>query len=155
MKKTSSVFGLVALLAMPVIAADLLGDFNKAAQKANAATTDAQTMAAKAQATTTKVQGAQQGATAEQLLTDALAATLQTGVTSKDQLVQMLGEPVKTQTTGKTQVWQYKAAAVAEQLASAQAITNAFGVQTPDVSGTVQVILESDLLKSYSLIAGK
>jgi hypothetical protein len=155
MKNTLYVMGFVALLSVPVMATDLLGGINKAAEKANAATSQTQAAAAKVQAATTSAQTVQQGASAEQMLTDALQARLQPGVTNKNQLIQMLGQPVETKTTGKTQVWQYKAAAVAEKLANAQAIANAVGVQTPDVSGMVQVVLEGDLLKSYSLLAGK
>lgn len=155
MKNTLYVMGFVTLFSAPVMAADLLGNFNKAAEKANAATSQAQAATAKAQTATASAQNVQAGVSAEQLLTDALQARLQPGVTNKNQLVQMLGQPEKTQTTGKTHVWQYKAAAVAEKLASAQAIASAVGVQTPDVSGMVQVVLEGDLLKSYSLLAGK
>lgn len=148
MKNISSVIGLAAILSMPAMAGDLLGKLNKAAEKANTATSQAQ-------AATTKAQQVQQEASAEQLLTDALNAKLQPGVTNKTQLVQLLGEPVKTKTNGKTQVLQYKAAAVAEKLTSAQELAGAVGIQTPDVSGMLQVILEGDLFKSYSLLAGK
>lgn len=155
MKYSLCALALVSSLSLPA-AADFLGGLNKAVNKVNAVSTQAQDAASKAQDTANKVQDVQQ-TSAQDLLTQALASQLKPGVSTQEQLVQLLGEPEKVSETAEgTTLLQYKAGSVAEKVLTAQSIASAFGVQTPDLSGWLNLTVDSNgLLSAYQLLGAE
>jgi hypothetical protein len=142
------VFG-AAAMAQSALALDLLGSLNKASEAANK-------VSAQAQAVNTSAQSLSAGASlqtvaAQQLLTNALSSQLEEGTTTKADLISLLGEPVKSKVKGKTQTLTYSAESVAAQLETAQAIAAAMGVNTPDISGAVNVVLQGDTVQSFNV----
>jgi hypothetical protein len=132
------------------VSADLFGALNKAAETVNSANTAVNNTAANVQAAQASVNSLKTVA-AKEVLMNALSSQLTTGSTTQADLVSLLGEPVKSKTKNKTQTLTYKVDAIAEQLETAELIANAVGIQTPDISGTLNVVLQNDVLKSYSV----
>lgn len=145
MKYSLFALALASSLSLPA-SADFLGGLNKAVNKVNSANTQAQEAAAKAQAV--------QQASPSELLQQALASQLKEGVTTQDQLLALLGTPesVTTATDG-VQTLKYKASGVAEKVLSAQSIASAFGVQTPDLTGWLSLVVEDGVLSGYQVDA--
>lgn len=132
------------------VSADLFGALNKAAETVNSANTAVNNTAANVQAAQASVNSLKTVA-AKEVLMNALSSQLTTGSTTQADLVSLLGEPVKSKMKNKTQTLTYKVDAIAEQLETAELIANAVGIQTPDISGTLNVVLQNDVLKSYSV----
>ncbi len=155
MKYSLCALALVSTLSLPA-SADFLGGLNKAVNKANSVNTQAQDAATKAQDTATKVQDAQQ-LSAQDLLSQALESQLKPGVTTQQQVVQLLGEPEKVSETAEgAQLLQYKSGSVAEKVLTAQSIAGALGVQTPDLSGWLNLTVDQNgLLSAYQLLGAE
>ena len=132
------------------VSADLFGALNKAAETVNSANTAVSNTAANVQAAQASVNSLKTVA-AKEVLMNALSSQLTTGSTTQADLVSLLGEPVKSKMKNKTQTLTYKVDAIAEQLETAELIANAVGIQTPDISGTLNVVLQNNVLKSYSV----
>lgn len=132
------------------VSADLFGALNKAAETVNSANTAVNNTAANVQAAQASVNSLKTVA-AKEVLMNALSSQLTTGSTTQADLVSLLGEPVKSKMKNKTQTLTYKVDAIAEQLETAELIANAVGIQTPDISGTLNVVLQNNVLKSYSV----
>jgi len=145
MKQSISIALLIGALSSPVMAVDLLGGLNKAVNKANEVNTQAQSVATQAQAVE------QQVSSPEALLNQALSNYLKPGVSTQEQVVQFLGEPVSSATEGQTQTLQYKANGIVEKIMTAQAVASAFGVQTPDIDGLLNMVFQNGVLQSYGL----
>lgn len=132
------------------VSADLFGALNKAAETVNSANTAVNNTAANVQAAQASVNSLKTVA-AKEVLMNALSSQLTTGSTTQADLVSLLGEPLKSKMKNKTQTLTYKVDAIAEQLETAELIANAVGIQTPDISGTLNVVLQNDVLQSYSV----
>lgn len=132
------------------VSADLFGALNKAAETVNSANTAVNNNAANVQAAQASVNSLKTVA-AKEVLMNALSSQLTTGSTTQADLVSLLGEPVKSKMKNKTQTLTYKVDAIAEQLETAELIANVVGIQTPDISGTLNVVLQNNVLKSYSV----
>lgn len=139
----------VGFLSLPSHA-DLFGALNKASDTINKVNSTAQATSDNLQAAQNGVNALKTGAAKEALMST-LSSRLSKGETTQSELIALLGEPVKSKVKGKAKTLTYKIAGVAEHLETVELIANAAGIQTPMLSGTLDLVLRDDLLQSYDV----